>query len=147
VPRRRRGTQRAPGFTLIEAVAGLGLAMVLAGIGVVQLVALVQTVRLAGAAREVATALRLARGIALSGDASVEVRFDPARASCETRDRTGALLETRRLAPGVGFAALPARGRVLFGGLGSAENATVTLAAGARTRSVIVNQRGRVRVQ
>src|SRR3989442_12446225 len=98
--------QRTRGFTLLEVAAGLGLAVVLAGIGVVQLVALVQTVRLAGAAREVATALRLARGIALSGDASVEVRFDPARASCETRDRTGALLETRRLAPGVGFAAL-----------------------------------------
>jgi len=139
--------QRARGFTLLEVAAGLGLAMVLAGVGAVQLVALVQTARLAGAAREVATALRLARGIALSGDASIEVRFDPGRALCETRDRAGALLSTRWLPPGVGFAALPARSRVLFGGLGSAENATVTLAAGARTRSVIVNQRGRVRVQ
>src|SRR5438067_2521218 len=74
-------------------------------------------------------------------------RFDAARALCETRDRAGALLSTRWLPPGVGFAALPARSRVLFGGLGSAENATITLAAGARTRSVIVNQRGRVRVQ
>ena len=101
----------------------------------------------AEAAREVATALRLARGIALSGDASIEVRFDPERALCETRERAGTLLSTRWLPPGVGFAALPARSRVLFGGLGSAENATVTLAAGARTRSVIVNQRGRVRVQ
>ena len=139
--------QRARGFTLLEVVAGLGLAMVLAGVGAVQLVALVQTARLAGAAREVATALRLARGIALSGDASIEVRFDPERALCETRERAGTLLSTRWLPPGVGFAALPARSRVLFGGLGSAENATVTLAAGARTRSVIVNQRGRVRVQ
>ncbi|HUE30565.1 MAG TPA: GspH/FimT family pseudopilin [Verrucomicrobiae bacterium] len=147
MPWRRRDTQRAHGFTLLEVVAGLGLAMVLAGVGVVQLVTLVQTARLAGAAREVATALRLARGIALSGDASIEVRFDPGRALCETRDRAGALLATRWLPPGVGFAALPARGRVLFGGLGAAENATITLAAGARTRSVIVNQRGRVRVQ
>jgi general secretion pathway protein H len=147
VPRRRRDTQRAHGFTLLEAVVGLGLAMVLAGVGVVRLVALLQTARLAGAAREVATALRLARGAALSGDASIEVRFDPARARCETRDRAGALLSTRWLPPGVGFAALPARSRVLFGGLGSAENATITLAAGARTRSVVVNQRGRVRVQ
>jgi len=57
------------------------------------------------------------------------------------------LLSTRWLPPGVGFTALPARSRVLFGGLGNAENATVTLAAGARARSVIVNQRGRVRVQ
>src|SRR5205809_544605 len=69
--------------------------------------------------------------------------------ACPLRDaRTGGtLLSTRWLPPGVGFAALPARSRVLFGGLGSAENATITLAAGARMRSVIVNQRGRVRVQ
>jgi general secretion pathway protein H len=147
VPWRRRDTQRALGFTLLELVAGLGLAVVLAGVGVVQLVAVVQTARLAGAAREVATALRLARGIALAADASIEVRFDPGRALCETRERSGVLLATRWLPPGVGFAALPARRRVLFGGLGAAENATITLAAGARTRSVIVNQRGRVRVQ
>src|SRR2546430_16892399 len=132
--------QRAHGFTLLEVVAGLGLAMVLAGVGAVQLVALVQTARLAGAAREVATALRLARGIALSGDASIEVRFDPGRALCETRDRAGALLSTRWLPPGVGFAALPARSRVLFGGLGSAENATVSLAAGAPAPTGNVNQ-------
>jgi Tfp pilus assembly protein FimT len=128
-------------------VAGLGLATVLAGVSVVRLVELVQTVRLAGAAREVATALRLARGVALSADAAIEVRFDLARAVCETRDRAGILLETRRLPPGVGFSGLPARARVLFGGLGAAENATITLAAGARRRSVVVNQRGRVRVQ
>ena len=151
-PARRRaaeeaGTQRAHGFTLLEALVGVGLALVLSGVGVVRLVELVQSARLAGASREVATALRLARGTALSGDASIEVRFDATRALCETRDRAGALLETRRLPPGVGFTALPARSRVLFGGLGSAENATITLAAGGRTRSVIVNQRGRVRVQ
>src|SRR5207247_1188640 len=87
--------QRARGFTLLEVTAGLGLAMVLAGVGAVQLVALVQTARLAGAAREVATALRLARGIALSSDASIEVRFDPGRALCETRERAGTLLSTR----------------------------------------------------
>jgi len=52
-----------------------------------------------------------------------------------------------RVVKGVRFAALPARDRVQFGGLGTAQNATVTLAAGARARSVIVNQRGRVRVQ
>jgi general secretion pathway protein H len=147
VPWRRWGTKHERGFTLLEVVAGLGLTTLLAGIGVVRLVELVQTARLAGAAREVATALRLARGVALSADATIEVRFDPARALCETRDRAGTLLETRRLPPGVAFSSLPARSRVLFGGLGAAENATITLGAGARRRSVVVNQRGRVRVQ
>jgi Tfp pilus assembly protein FimT len=120
---------------------------VLAGAGTVRLVALLDSARLAGAARTVATALRLARGIALSSDGTTEVRFDAARGVCETRDRAGALLEVRALPPGVGFSALPVRGRILFGGLGTADNATVTLAAGARTRRVIVNQRGRVRLQ
>jgi len=147
VPQRRRVTKREQGFTLLELVAGLALAMVLAGVSVVRLIELVQTARLAGAAREVATALRLARGAALAAGAAIEVRFDPARALCETRDRSGALLETRRLPPGVGFSALPARSRVLFAGLGAAENATITLAAGGRGRSVVVNQRGRVRIQ
>ena len=147
MPRRRRDTQHERAFTLLEVVAGLALATVLAGISVVRLVELVETIRLAGAAREVATALRLARGVALSTDAAIEVRFDALRALCETHDRAGALLGTRRLPPGVGFSGLPLRSRVLFGGLGAAENATITLGAGARRRSVVVNQRGRVRIQ
>src|SRR5213079_2127785 len=102
---------------------------------------------LAGAAPESAMPRASLSAVATSRDASIEVRFDPERALCETRERAGTLLSTRWLPPGVGFAALPARSRVLFGGLGSAENATITLAAGAQTRSVIVNQRGRVRVQ
>src|SRR5437763_1544945 len=52
--------QRARGFTLLEVVAGLGLAMVPAGVGAVQLVALVQTARAAGAGLATAS-LRLAR--------------------------------------------------------------------------------------
>jgi general secretion pathway protein H len=135
------------GFTLVEALVALGLMSVLAGVGVVQLVELVESARLAGAARSLATALRLARGRALSQDATVQVRFDAARALCETRDQTGALIEARPLPAGVAFAALPARGRILFASLGTADNGTVTLSAGARARSVIVNQRGRVRVQ
>ena len=39
------------------------------------------------------------------------------------------------------------RARVLFGGLGTADNATITLVAGPRTRRIVVNQRGRVRLQ
>jgi Tfp pilus assembly protein FimT len=106
----------------------------------------VQSARLAGAARTIATALRLARGIAVAGDAAVDVQFDAARGVCETRDRAGLVLETRPLPPGVVFAALPARARIRFGGLGTADNGTITLGSGARARSIIVNQRGRVRV-
>ena len=143
----RRWVTRSPGFTLLELTVTLALASVLGGVGVSRLVSLVQSARLTGGARMVATALRLARGRAISGGASVEVRFDTARQTCDTRDDAGRLLESRLLPGGVVFAGLPVRGRVSFGGLGTAENATVTLTAGPRARSVVVNQRGRVRVQ
>ncbi len=146
MPRSEAGT-RPRGFTLVETLAVVGLATMLAGIGVVQLVALLDSARLAGAARTVATALRLARGIALSADASTEVRFDPALGVCETFDHSGALVERRSLPPGVAFASLPARRRIVFGGLGTADNGTIVVAAGPRLRRVVVNQRGRVRVQ
>jgi type IV fimbrial biogenesis protein FimT len=138
---------RSRGFTLVEVVSVLALGALLVALVAPRLVELVRSARLAGAARAVAAALRAARGRAIAGAGPVEVRFDAAGAACEARDRTGAWLETRRLPGGVAFAALPARARVLFGTLGTAENATVTLAAGARVRRVIVNQRGRVRVQ
>ena len=138
---------RAPGFTLLEALVAAGLASVLAGIGVVQLVALVESARVAGAARTVATVLRLARGIALSADAATEVRFDPARGVCETRNGGGTLIDSRTLPPGLSFASLPARRRIVFGGLGTADNGTIVIGSRARSRRVVVNQRGRVRVQ
>jgi Tfp pilus assembly protein FimT len=138
---------RERGVTLLETVAGLGLAAILAGASVVELVGLVAGARVSGAARTVATALRLARGFALADGATTEVRFDPARRSCQTRDGAGTVVETRFLPPGIAFTGLPARQRVQFGGLGTGENATIVIAAGARTRRIIVNQRGRVRVQ
>ena len=138
--------QRA-GFTVVELVAGLGLSAVLAGIGGVQLVTLVSGIRLAGAARTLASDLRLARGHALAAGLTVDVLLDGAAGTWEARERGGRSLETRTLPPGVGFGALPARGRLRFDGLGTADNGTVTLAATGGTRSVIVNQRGRVRVQ
>ena len=132
---------------MLEALGSLALAAILAGVATGRLVELVYTARLAGTARTLATALRLARGRALAAGGSMEVRLDAARMVLELRDGAGALIETRWLPAGVRFAALPARDRIQFGGLGTTQNATVTLAAGARARSVIVNQRGRVRVQ
>jgi Tfp pilus assembly protein FimT len=119
---------------------------VLAGIGVARVVAMVETARLAGTSRVLATALRLARGRALGGGVPVEVRFDVAGMRW-TVHAGGRILDTQPLAPRVAFAAVPARQRIVFGALGTADNATVTLAAGARRRSVVVNQRGRVRFQ
>jgi type IV fimbrial biogenesis protein FimT len=138
--------RRVPGFTLVELVASVGLATALMGIALPRLIGLLEAVRLAGAARTTAAALRLARGHAIAQSTSIEVRFDAVRRVCETRDQAGVAIATRALPQTVSFAALPARARIRFGALGSAENGTIRLAAGGREREVIVNQRGRVRV-
>jgi Tfp pilus assembly protein FimT len=125
----------------------LSLAAVVSGLGLVQLPALVAALRVAGAAHDVASTLRLARGRALAAGVAVDVRFDAAARLVETRLRGGGVLESHRLPGGVGFAALPARARLGFTAVGGADNGTIVLAAGASARRVIVNQRGRVRVQ
>jgi Tfp pilus assembly protein FimT len=134
------------GSTLLEALAGLALASTIAGLGVPRVVALAESAGLAGTSRVLATALRLARERALGGGVPVEVRFDVA-ARRWTVQVAGRVLDAQALASPVTFAAVPARQRIVFGALGTADNATVTLAAGARRRSVVVNQRGRVRFQ
>lgn len=117
----------------------------LAGLGMVRIPELVDGIRLSGATRTVATTLRLARGRALAIGAPVEVRFDVASGALEIAGAAPA--PTRQPLPdGVAFASVPARARIRFGGLGTAENGTIVLAAGRRQRSLIVNQRGRVRV-
>lgn len=137
---------RADGFSVLEVLVGLGLAGVLVGIAVLRLVALVEGARLAGGVRVVATTLRVARGRALADGAAIEVRFDRTLRACETRDVAGRTLATAPLPPGITFAAVPARARITFGALGTAENGTITLGAGARQKSIVVNQRGRVRL-
>ena len=134
------------GFTLFETLVGLALATVVAAMGGVRLTELLATSRLAAAARTLATSLRLARGRALASGASVEARFDAPGHTYELRDGSGTL-ELHGLPRGVLFAALPARSRIVFGALGTADNITITLAAGNRSRNVVVNQRGRVRFQ
>jgi hypothetical protein len=136
----------SPGLTVIELAVALALAAAAATLGAPRVVELARTVRLAGAARTVATLLRLARAQALARSEPVEVRLDAARHLLELRDRAGRPLARHVLPPSVALSGGPARGRVLFDGLGSAENATLVLAAGARERRVIVNQRGRVRL-
>jgi len=134
------------GASLLELVAAMGLAAILGAFAVVRLAEVVAETRVAGAARTVATQLRLARGSALAGGVAVDVRCDRARRACDVRDAGGTLLETRTLPAGVVFTALPARLGVGFGALGTADNGTFTVGAGTHRRSVVVNQRGRVRV-
>jgi len=138
--------RRSRGFTLIESLAVVAIAGLVARTGGMGVAELLRSARLAGAARTLAATLRLARGQALAGVGPVVARFDAARGRYEILDGAGGRLEDHALPTGVAFAALPARSRITFGALGTADNATIALAAGPRSRRIVVNQRGRVRL-
>jgi Tfp pilus assembly protein FimT len=138
-----RGTR---GSTLPELIATVGLATVLGATAAGGLVDVLESARVAGAARSLAAGLRAARGRALAGGGPIEVRFDAPARRWDIRDGDGVVVGTRTLPARVAFASLPARARVRFTRIGTADNATVTVAAGGRMRQVVVNQRGRVRV-
>jgi Tfp pilus assembly protein FimT len=138
---------RSPGFTVMELVACMALLAVVTATGVVRLSPLVASVRLAGAAHRLAGILRQARGRALERNRRMEVRFDVPGRRGDVRELGGLALESQALPEGVTFAGLPAGGRVRFSTVGTAENATITLAAGTGSRRIVVNQRGRVRIQ
>jgi len=138
--------RRRRGFTLVESVAVVAIASLLAGTGIIGVAELLRSARLAGAARTLAATLRLARGQALAGVGPVVARFDAAHGTYEILDGSGGRLTDHALPTGVAFAGLPARARITFGALGTADNATIGLAAGPRSRRIVVNQRGRVRI-
>jgi len=146
VPRKEARTGPTAGFSLIEAVVAAGLTALIAGFGTLVLPDLVRGLRVASATRELAAVLRLARGRALAAGAAVDVEFDVARATVVVRTAGGARLDERRLPDGVAFVGVPARGRIRFGALGTADNGTLLLGAGRARGRVVVNQRGRVRV-
>jgi len=137
---------RSHGFSLVESLAGIAVAGVLAGMGGMQVAELVRGARLAGAARALGATLRLARGQALAGAGPVVARFDATRGSYEIVNGSGVRIAEHALPAGVVFAGLPVRARVTFGALGTADNATIALAAGPRSRRIVVNQRGRIRL-
>jgi len=138
---------KAGGFTLLELLLGLALAATLTGIGSVSLPSIAGGIRLAGATERLAAALRAARGQALARNRRIEIRFDPPSRSWSVREQTGPTLDVQRLPTGVVFSSLPSALRIRFSTIGTADNATVVLAAAGRNRRIIVNQRGRVRLQ
>jgi hypothetical protein len=146
VPRKEARTGPTAGFTLVEALVAAGLTAIVAGFGTLVLPDIVRGLRVAGATRELAAVLRLARGRALSGGAAVDVEFDVPRATIVVRAVGGARLEERHLPDGVAFVGVPAKGKIRFGALGTADNGTLLLGAGQARGRIVVNQRGRVRV-
>ena len=133
-------------FTPFELLSRLAR-VAIAGGAALRLPDVLAAVRLGGAAQRLSAALRQARGHALEHGGPVEVALDDARQAWEVREVSATTLAREALPPGVTFASLPASRRVRFTALGTTDNATITLGAGATVRRIVVNQRGRVRVQ
>jgi prepilin-type N-terminal cleavage/methylation domain-containing protein len=138
---------RMQGFGLLELVACLALLATIASAGALGLPDILASVKLSGAVHRLSAALRQARGRALERGSPIEMQLDDTRRLWEVREVQGPALVREALPPGVAFTSLPASRRVRFTALGTADNATITLGAGASVRRVVVNQRGRVRVE
>jgi Tfp pilus assembly protein FimT len=144
---RAAGFGLVDGFGLVEMLAGMAVLLTTVGIASTSLGGVVGSVRLSGAAERLASALRAARSEALARGRAVEVRFDPPRRTWSVREDGGALMGVEQLPAGVTFSSLPSSLCLRFTTIGTTDNGTVALAAGGRARRVVVNQRGRVRVQ
>lgn len=138
---------RTTGFGIVELLAGMAITLTTIGMGATSLAGVAGSVRLAGAAERLASVLRAARSEALARGRAVEVRFDVAGHRWSVREELGPELVGDRLPAGVTFATVPAARRLRFTAVGTADNGTIGLSAGSRARRVVVNQRGRVRVQ
>lgn len=138
---------RMQGASLLELLVCLALLVTIAGTGTLRLPDVMAAVRLSGTAHRLSAALRQARGRALEGGGPVEIVFDEAGNRWQMQEPSGPSIAQEVLPPGVSFAGLPANRRVRFSAVGTTDNATVVLGAGGVVRRVVVNQRGRVRVQ
>lgn len=138
---------RTHGASLLELLVCLVLLATLATTGTLRLPEILAGVRLSGTVHRLSAALRQARGRALERGGPVEIVVDEVAGVWEMRDSNGSPLEREVLPRGVSFTGWPASRRVRFSAIGTADNATLVLGAGRASRRVVVNQRGRVRVQ
>ena len=124
------------------------VATIAGGAGALRLPDVLASLRLGGAAQRLSAALRQARGRALERGGPVEVALDDARRAWEVRDVSGDDAGARAPChPASRSRASPVSRRVRFTALGTTDNATITLGAAAPRAGIVVNQRGRVRVQ
>jgi Tfp pilus assembly protein FimT len=138
---------RIHGASLLELLVCLVLLATIARTGALRLPEILAGVRLSGTTHRLSAALRQARGRALERGGPVEIVLDEVAGVWEMRDSNGSSLEREMLPRGISFTGWPASRRVRFSAIGTADNATIVLGAGSVTRRVVVNQRGRVRVQ
>ena len=135
---------RTRGVTLLELLV-FGLLSLFAGAAVPQLSSMMGMLELRAGALRMASALTRARFAALAHGEPWWVRV-VGPSAFEVGPEGIAPVRTQ-LPGNVRFVAVTSGGEVRFGPNGWAENATFTLGYAEHERSVVVNQRGRVRLR
>ena len=134
------------GSTLIETVVALALTATLVATSTMLLSSLAATFQLAASVRTLTQTMRATRARAMAEGVALDVAFDASTGIWSIRTSNGTMRRTQALPAPVRFLTLPARARIRFESTGTADNGTIVLGAGAATRRIIVNQRGRVRL-
>jgi type IV fimbrial biogenesis protein FimT len=142
------------GFTLVELIAVLAIAALLSALAMPQALSYLRSARLRGAAEQVATALRLARQLAITGNQSVCVQTAGAAlryriAGCTGPTWTGPGTDTSGNIPAPAGMSLSATASPVFNHLGSASPAatyTVADPQSAGALHVTVAASGRVKI-
>lgn len=141
--KRERQKQQASGFTVLELMVAVGIAMVVLGIAVPSLLTWLPSLRLSSAARQVATDLQVARMKAISQNASYTVSFNT---SNSTYSFTGTSRDVVQEYPGITISSVSAN--PVFTPRGTASTTgNVTLSNGTATKQIQVSTVGRVIIQ
>jgi hypothetical protein len=129
------------GGTLLDACAALALSSLAAATAVSGARPLACAVRVGAARTALAGALLEARREAYAGEQNVVVEAHTGESAVTIQPGARA----RSLGGGVHLRSVPADGNVQFRASGLADNATLVVACGESTASVVVNQRGVIR--
>lgn len=131
------------GFTVLELMVAMGIAMVVLGIAIPNFLSWLPTLRLSAAARQVASDLQVARMKAISQNAAYTVTFNT---TDSTYNFTGTSRDVVQEYPGITISSAPAN--PVFTPRGTASTTgTITLSNGTATKSIVVSTVGRVIIQ
>jgi Tfp pilus assembly protein FimT len=135
------------GFTVLETLLVVALAGWLAATAVAATTSLAAALRLSATARTLAQTARETRARAMAEGIPLEILLDTTSSAWSVRQLDGTVRHAAVLPAPVTFLAVPASTRLRFESTGTATNGTVVL-GGTTTarRSIVVNQRGRVRL-
>ena len=143
IGRHRRGGGRAAGFTLLELLVVLVIAVAIAGVALPRFAGVMETVELKRAARELASALREARSQAIAQRRDVALVLDVERRMFETNGgRRPRALPPRldlRLVAAESEVVSEAVGAIRFFTDGSSTGGRITVSAGSRAYVIDVN--------